>query len=140
LDGFMFGHYRKLFFLLLASAGLVLLIGCVNVANLLLARGTERQKELAVRVAIGASRWRLIRQLLTESFLLSVLGASGGLALARLGVRAIVWLLPPSSRIPRLDGIQIDPAAFFFALLLSIVAGLLFGAFPSVYASRSNLN
>ena len=140
LDGYMFGHYERLFFLLFGSVDLVLLIACVNVANLLLARGAERQQELALRTAVGASRWRLIRQLLTESLLLAALGALGGLALAYAGVRLIAWLLPPSSRIPRLDGIEIDAAVFLFTCLLTVVTGLLFGSFPALYASRSKLN
>ena len=123
---------------LLAIAGavmLVLAIACVNVINLLLARSTERQGEFAVRAALGASRRRVLRQLITESLLLALFGGLGGIAVGFAGVRALIFLSPPG--LPRLDAIALDPAAFVFALTVTTVVGLLTGLIPAVHLSRA---
>jgi len=125
---------------LLAIAGgvlLVLAIACVNVVNLLLARGTERRGEFAVRAALGASRRRVLRQLVTESLLLSLLGGLCGLAVAWAGVRAIIALSPPG--LPRLDAIALDAPALLFALAITTVIGLIIGVVPALHLSATGL-
>ena len=125
---------------LLAVAGavmLVLLIACVNVTNLLLARGAQRRGEFAMRVALGAARPRLIRQLLTESLLLALLGGALGMVVAQFGVRALVALSPPG--LPRVDAIRLDTAAFVFALGITTVIGIALGLIPARHASRGDL-
>ena len=125
---------------LLAVAGaviLVLLIACVNVTNLLLARGAQRRGEFAMRVALGAARPRLIRQLLTESLLLALLGGALGMVVAQFGVRALVVLSPPG--LPRVDAIRLDTAAFVFALGITTVIGIALGLIPARHASRGDL-
>ena len=114
---------------------LVLLIACVNVTNLLLARGVQRREEFALRAALGAGRSRLIRQLLTESLLLAVLGGAAGLAIAALGVRVLVALSPES--LPRLGAVEVDAAVFAFSLALATVIGLAFGLGPALQAAGS---
>jgi putative ABC transport system permease protein len=126
---------------LLAITGavvLVLAIACVNVLNLLLARGTERRGEFAVRAALGASRRRVLRQLITESLLLSVLGGTCGVGVAYGGVRALIALSPPG--LPRLDAIALDLAALTFALLITTAVGLLTGLIPALHLRRADLH
>ena len=113
---------------------LVLVIACVNVTNLLLARAVERRGEFALRVALGAPRRRLIRQLVTDSLLLAVLGGSAGIAVAFLGVRALVALSPPN--LPRAGAITVDTTVFAFGLIISTLIGLAIGAIPALQMAR----
>ena len=116
---------------------LVLLIACVNVTNLLLARGAQRRGEFALRAALGAGRSRLVRQLLAESLLLAALGGALGMMVAQFGVRALVALSPPE--LPRVDAIRLDGTVFVFALGISALIGLGGGLIPARQASRGNL-
>jgi putative ABC transport system permease protein len=140
VDAELVGSHGKLFFLLLGAVALVLLVACVNVANLLLARATERAREFSVRAALGASRARLIRQLLTESLLLAVTGAALGLLFANWGIRPVVALLPEASRVPRLDSVELDLSVLAFTCSVALVTGLLFGLAPAMRAARPDLS
>ncbi len=118
----------------LGAVMLVLLIACVNVTNLLLAHGAQRRGEFAVRVALGAGRTRVVRQLLTESLLLALVGGAAGIAVAEFGVRALVTLSPPG--LPRVNAIRVDTWAFLFALAITTIVGLAVGVIPALQASR----
>ncbi|MFP5262030.1 MAG: ABC transporter permease, partial [Blastocatellia bacterium] len=133
------GNFREALLVLSGAVGFVLLIACANVASLLLARAGERQKELAIRSALGATRLRMIRQLLTESLLLAFAGGAAGLLLALWGVKAIIRLIPDAMRFPRLDEIQIDGHALAFTLVVSLATGIVFGLMPGLRASRPDL-
>ena len=128
------GPTGRLLWILFGCVLLVLLVGCVNVANLLLARATARARELSVRAALGGGRGRLIRQLVTESLLLSMLGAALGIALAVGGVRWLVVVMPPG--IPRADEISVDGTVLAFTASIAVVTGVLFGIVPAVRATR----
>jgi predicted permease len=128
------GDYRGRLFLLLGAVAFVLLIACGNVANLLLARGAARAKELAVRAAIGAGRRRIVRQLLTESAVLALLAGIAGVGLAALGIRALAGSAPAD--IPRLAEVRIDGPVLLFALGTALAASLLAGLLPALRASR----
>jgi putative ABC transport system permease protein len=125
--------------LLLGAVGFVLLIACANIANLLLMRGARRERELAVRVALGAARWRVVCQLLAENLVLSILGTLGGLAVAHWGLRGLLALIPEGAPLPRMESIRIDIAVFLFALALTFFTTLLFGLLPALRLSRIDL-
>ena len=132
------GPVRPAFLILLSAVTLVLLIACVNVSNLQMARATVRLKELALRKALGAGRGRLIRQLLTESILLAMAGGTAGLLLGVGGVAVLRHTAP--ANIPRLESIRVDATILFFTAALSMGAGVLFGVLPALSGSRSNAN
>ena len=123
---------------LMAVVGLVLLLACTNLANLLMARATERRKEIAIRLAIGASRWRLIRQLLTESVLLAALGGGLGLVLAYWVVNAITALKPPID-IPLSTELHLDYRVMLFTAAVSVLTGIAFGLLPALQATNPDL-
>ncbi|MBZ5538074.1 MAG: ABC transporter permease [Acidobacteriia bacterium] len=133
------GEVRPALRLLLGSVALLLLIASVNVANLLLARATRREQEVAVRYSLGATRMRVIRQLLTESAVLSLAGGLLGIVLAMWGVATLLSIAPPHS-IPRLEEVHMDARVFLFTLLVSAVTSFLFGLWPAMQASRISLS
>jgi predicted permease len=134
----MVGRIQPILLVLLGAVGFVLLISCVNVANLLLARSTARMREFAVRAALGATQGRVVRQLLTESLLLALVGGGFGLLFAVWGTRAALALLPAA--LPRAEEIGLDRHVLFFTALVSTAAGLIFGLVPALRTSRQDLH
>jgi putative ABC transport system permease protein len=133
------GQFRATLFIVLAAVGLLLLIGCGNVANLLLARATTREKEFAVRAALGAGRLRLIQQLLVESMLLAIGGALFGGLLAWAGLKGLIAIIPPNI-IPAESVIRMNGPVLLFTLAVAVLTALIFGLTPALRASRRNLN
>ncbi len=132
------GNLRPALGILLGAVAFVLLIACANVANLLLAKATARQREIAIRNSLGAARSRIFRQMLTESLLLSTAGGAAGLLLAYATLRAMLALAP--ANLPRLNEVALDWRALGFTLAVSILCGILFGIAPAWHASRTDLN
>jgi putative ABC transport system permease protein len=138
LHEYIVGEIRPVLLVLLGAVVIVLLIGCANVANLLLARATARSKEISIRTALGASRSRLLRQLLTESFLLTLVGGVFGFLLAVLAVPSLLALSPPDIR--QFKQVGINPGVLGFSFLTSVACGVLFGLLPALQSSRSRPN
>jgi len=132
------GNIRPMLLVLQGAVVLIVLLVSVNIANLLLARASGRQQEMAVRSAMGASRGRIVRQMLTESLLLSIMGGAAGVALAIVALRFMVRFIPSS--IPRLGEITVDWVVLTFALLISLLTGLLFGLAPAIQSARSTVS
>jgi putative ABC transport system permease protein len=132
------GSIRPFLLVLLAAVAFVLLIACVNVANLLLARSTSRTREFAIRAALGASQGRVVRQLLTESLVLSCAGGAFGLLLAAWGTQAAIKLLPEA--LPRAQSVHIDSRVLLFTLAASVLAGIVFGLAPALKTARGDLH
>ncbi len=134
------GDTRTTLLVLLGTVTFVLLIACANVSNLLLIRAHARRREIAVRVALGAGRWRLLHQLITESLLLACIGGFLGSMLAWWGVPAMIHMLPEGFPLPRLVEIGVDRGVLAFTMALSLGCGIVFGAFPALQLSRGRVN
>ena len=133
------GEVRPALLVLLGAVAMLLLIACTNVANLLLGRASARRQEIAVRLSLGATRGRLVRQLLTESLVLSLVGGTIGLVAAAVGTRALIRSLPETVQLPRLDAVSVDARVLVFALVVTLLTGLVFGLAPALAASRGDL-
>jgi putative ABC transport system permease protein len=138
MGDFLYGNVKPVLLLLLGAVGFVLLIACSNVANLLLARGTMRRREISIRTALGAARIRMVRQFLTESVLLAAIGGVVGVGLAWIALRVLQAIHPSS--IPSVESISIDPRVLAYTALLCGVVGILFGIAPAIEYSRVNVS
>src|SRR5262249_46396198 len=132
------GRARLMLTVVMAAVGFLLLIACVNVANLSLARATSRQREIGVRSALGANRSRILRQMLTESLLLAAIGTLLGLPLAKLGITTLVALSP--EQLPRLHAVHLDLGVLAFATIATVVTALIFGLAPALSTLRTDVN
>jgi putative ABC transport system permease protein len=139
LTNLVVGQFKTTLFIVLAAVGLLLLIGCGNVANLLLARATTREKEFAIRSALGANRWRLIRQLVVESMILAMGGAAVGTLLAWGGLKSLVALMPQNI-IPAEAVIHLNTPVLLFTLGVAVLTALVFGLVPALKAARKDVN
>lgn len=139
LDRHLTAGVRMPLLVLFGAAGFVLLIACLNVANLLLARGADRGREIAIRIAIGAGRLRIARQLLTESLLLAVLGGAAGLLLGTCAAKGLLAVLPPGMPVPRMDQTRANTAVWAFTAALSAFTAILFGIVPAWQSSRGGI-
>jgi len=137
LKQFFIGDVEGTLLLLMGAVGFVLLIACANVANLLLARSTVRTRELAVRLALGASRLQIVRQLVTESLLLSIIGGVVGLAIAKWGIHSVLAASPGD--VPRIENISVNAAVLLFTFGVSTIVGIVFGLFPALKSSKTDV-
>ncbi|MGH7499697.1 MAG: ABC transporter permease [Gemmatimonadales bacterium] len=138
IQDYLVGQVRPPLLILLGFVALVLLIACANIANLQLARSTSRRREMSLRAALGAGRGRLVRQLLTESVMLALIGGGAGILLTRWAIDALVTAVPGG--LPAFGEIGLDNHVLFFSVGVTVVAGLLFGAMPAIYAARADLH
>ena len=139
LTDLVVGRFRTMLFIVLGAVGLLLLIGCGNVANLLLARATTREKEFAIRAALGAGRWRLVRQLLVESLILAIGGAGLGILFAWGGLKSLIALIPQDI-VPAEAAIRLNVSVLLFTLGVSVATAVLFGLVPALQTARRDLN
>ncbi len=135
----LIGSVRPLVLLLYGAVAVMLLVACANVANLLLMRGADRRRELAVRIALGAGRGRLVRQLMTESLMLALAGGAAGLAVARYGIHALVAIIPLGQRPPALASVGVNASVVVYCCLTSLAAGVLFGLIPALREARPQM-